>query len=44
MNQEKSKDEKNAEDEHNKNNCVDTRIKHDEYAVCTKENRRNQKI
>ena len=44
MNQRKSKNEKNAKDERNENNCVDTRIKHDEYAVCTKKYRRNQKI
>ena len=44
MNQRKSKNEKNAENERNEDNCVDTRIKHDEYAACTKEYRRSQKI
>ena len=41
MNQKKSRNEENAKNEHNKNNCVDTQVKHDEYAVCTKEYRRN---
>ena len=44
MNQEKLRNEKNAEDERSKNNCVDTQIKHDEYVVCTKKYRRSQKI
>ena len=44
MNQKKSKNEENAENERSEDNCVNTRIKHDEYAVCTKEYRRNQKI
>ena len=44
MNQEKLKDEENVKNEYNENNCVDTQIRHDEYAVCTKEYRQNQKI
>ena len=44
MNQEKSKNKKNAKDECNEDNCVDTRIKHNEYVVYMKEYRRNQKI
>ena len=44
MNQERLKDEENAKNEYNKNNCVDTQIKHDEYIVCIKEYRRSQKI
>ena len=44
MNQEKLRNKENAENERSENNCVDTRIKHDEYAVCTKKYRRNQKI
>ena len=37
MNQENSKNKENAKDERSENNCVDTRIKHDKYVVCTKE-------
>ena len=44
INQRKLKDEENAKNERNENSCVDTRIKHDEYAVCTKEYRQSQKI
>ena len=36
MNQEKSKDEENIKDERNEDNCVNTRIKHDEYIICMK--------
>ena len=39
MNQKKSRNEKNAKNEYNEDNCVDTRIKHDEHAVCMKEYR-----
>ena len=41
MNQEKLKDEKNTKNERNKDNCINTQIRHDEYAACTKEYRRN---
>ena len=44
MNQKKLKDEKNVKNKYSENNCVDTRIKHNEYVVCTKEYCRNQKI
>ena len=44
MNQKELKNEKNAEDERNESNCVKTRIKHNEYVVCTKEYRRSQKV
>ena len=44
INQRKSKDEENAEDERSENNCVDTRVKHDKYVICTKKYRRSQKI
>ena len=44
MNQEKSRNEKNAENKRSEDNCVDTQIKYNEYVVCTKEDHRNQKI
>ena len=44
MNQKKLKNEESAEDERSEDNCVDTRIKHDEYVVYMKEYRRSQKI
>ena len=44
MNQEKLKNEENVKNECNENNCVDTRIKYNEYVIYTKEYRRNQKI
>ena len=44
MNQEKLKNEESAENECSENNYVNTRIKHNEYVVCTKEYRQNQKI
>ena len=44
INQEKLKDEKNAENERSEDNCINTQIKHDEYVACTKEYYRSQKI
>ena len=44
INQRKLKNKENAKNKCNEDNCVDTQIKHNEYVVCTKKYRRNQKI
>ena len=44
MNQKKLRNEKNAKDKYNENNYVDTEVKHDEHAVCTKKYCWSQKI
>ena len=44
MNQRKTRNETSAEDECNKSDCFDTRIKHREHVDCTQKYRRSQKI
>ena len=44
MNKKKTRNETNAEDECNKNDCFNTQIEHRKYIDCTQEYCKNQKI